>query len=152
MTGMYLEDFQVGQTFGSGSTTVTEDEIIRFGKEFDPQPFHLDPAVAKDSFFRGLVASGWHTAALTMRLLVGGEMTPINGIIGAGFESLKWPRPVRPGDVLHVVSEVLELQPFRSRPTQGMIKVRSTTLNQNDEAVQESVGNLVVMARPAGTP
>ena len=150
MTAMYLEDFEVGQIFGSGQVTVTEEEIIRFGTQFDPQPFHLDPEAAKGTFFRGLAASGWHTAALTMRLLVGGEMTPANGIIGAGFETLNWPRPVRPGDALHVVSEVLEVRPSKSRPTQGMIKVRSTTLNQNDEVVQESVGSLVVMARLAG--
>ncbi|MBW4962261.1 MaoC family dehydratase [Sulfitobacter sp. CW3] len=152
MTALYLEDYKTGQTFGSGRINVTEEEIIRFATEFDPQPFHLDPELAKGTFFRGLAASGWHTAALTMQLLVGGEMTPANGIIGAGFESLNWPRPVRPGDTLHVISEVLEVRPSKSRPTQGMIKVRSTTFNQNDEIVQDSVGNLVIMARPADTP
>lgn len=129
--------------------TISDAEIIRFGTEFDPQPFHLDPEAAKATLFGGLAASGWHTAALTMRLLVGGEMTPANGIIGAGFESLNWPRPVRPGDTLRVVSEVLEVRPSKSRPTQGMIKVRSRTLNQDDEVVQESVGQLVVTARSA---
>jgi len=132
--------------------TVTEENIIRFGTQFDPQPFHLDPEAAKSTFFCGLVASGWHTAALTMQLLVRGEMTPANGIVGAGFESLQWPRPVRPGDTIHVVSEILEVRPSRSRPTQGMIKVRSTTLNQNDEPVQKSVGNLVVITRPKANP
>lgn len=148
MTALYLEDFEAGQTFGSGKVAVTEDEIIRFATQFDPQPFHLDPEAAQSTFFRGLAASGWHTAALTMRLLVRSEMQPGNGIIGAGFESLNWPRPVRPGDLLHVVSEILEVRLSKSRPTQGMIKVRSKTLNQNDEVVQESVGNLVVLARP----
>lgn len=147
MTQMYLEDFEPGQTYGSGQVVVTEEEIISFATEFDPQPFHLDPKAAKSTFFRGLAASGWHTAAMTMQLLVSGEMTPVNGIIGAGFESLNWPNPVRPGDTLRVVSEVLEVRPSKSRPTQGMIKVRSRTLNQNDAVVQESVGNLVVMRR-----
>lgn len=151
MTALYLEDFEAGQTFGSGEVAVTEDEIIRFATQFDPQPFHLDPEAAKGTFFGGLAASGWHTAALTMKLLVGGEMLPANGIIGAGFESLNWPRPVRPGDTLHVVSEILEVRPSKSRPTQGMIKVRSQTLNQKDEVVQDSVGNLVVVARPVRT-
>ena len=151
MTALYLEDFAAGQTFGSGSLMVSDREIMRFGAEFDPQPFHLDPEAARDTFFGGLAASGWHTAALTMRLLVGGEMTPANGIVGAGFESLNWPRPVRPGDTLSVVSEILEVRPSRSRPTQGMIKVRSRTVNQNGEVVQESVGNLVVMARQSGS-
>jgi acyl dehydratase len=148
MTALYLEDFEVGQTFRSGKVAVTEDEIIRFATQFDAQPFHLDPEAAQSTFFQGLAASGWHTAALTMKLLVGGEMLPANGIIGAGFESLNWPRPVRPGDTLHVVSEILEVRPSKSRPMQGMIKVRCRTLNQNGEVVQESVGNLVVMARP----
>lgn len=151
MTEMYLEDFAPGQTFGTGSMTISEEEIIRFGREFDPQPFHLDPEAAKSTFFGGLAASGWHTAALTMRLLVGGEMTPANGIVGAGFESLNWPRPVRPGDTLRVVSEVLEVRPSKSRPTQGMIKVRSRTLNQDDQVVQEFVGNLMILARSGGS-
>lgn len=151
MTAMYLEEFEVGQVFGSGRVNVPKEDIIRFATQFDPQSFHLDPEAAKSTFFRGLAASGWHTAALTMQLLVSGEMTPVNGIVGAGFEALNWPRPVRPGDTLHVISEVLEVRPSKSRPTQGMIKVRSRTLNQNDEVVQESVGNLVVMARPTRT-
>lgn len=151
MTAMYLEEFEVGQVFGSGRVNVPKEDIIRFATQFDPQSFHLDPEAAKSTFFRGLAASGWHTAALTMQLLVSGEMMPVNGIVGAGFEALNWPRPVRPGDTLHVISEVLEVRPSKSRPTQGMIKVRSRTLNQNDEVVQESVGNLVVMARPTRT-
>lgn len=151
MTKMYLEDFEVGQIFGSERVDVTEDEIIRFATKFDPQPFHLGREAAKSTFFQGLAASGWHTAALTMQLLVGGEMSPANGIVGAGFESLNWPKPVRPDDTLHVISEILEVRPSKSRPTQGMIKVRSRTLNQNNEVVQETVGSLVVMARPTGT-
>ncbi len=151
MTAMFLEDFAPGQTFGSGHLTVTEAEIIRFAQDFDPQPFHLDPDAAKATFFRGLAASGWHTAAMTMRLLVTGDFKPAGGIVGAGFDELSWPLPVRPGDTLRVVSEVQEVRPSRSRPTRGLIKVRCMTLNQNDELVQVFVGNLIVLARPAET-
>lgn len=149
MTGRYLEDFAVGQTFHSGRFQIDKERIQTFGAEFDPQPFHLDEDAARDTIFGGLAASGWHTAAVTMRLLVDSDIKPAGGIVGAGFDELRWPRPVRPGDELHVESEVLEVRPSRSRPGQGLIKVRTTTLNQNDEAVQVTVGNLVVQRRPA---
>ena len=149
MTGRYLEDFAVGQTFGSGRLRVEKERIKTFAAEFDPQPFHLDEAAARDSIFRGLAASGWHTAALTMRLLVESELRPAGGIVGAGFDEFRWPRPVRPGDELRLESEVLEVRPSKSRPDQGLVKLRTTTLNQNGEAVQISVGNLVVPRRPA---
>ena len=148
MTERYLDDFAVGQTFGSGRLRIDADRIKSFAAEFDPQPFHLDEEAARNGLFRGLAASGWHTAALTMRLLVESELKPAGGIVGAGFDELRWPRPVRPGDELRVESEVLEVRPSKSRPEQGMIKVRTTTLNQNGEAVQISVGNLVVPRRP----
>jgi acyl dehydratase len=148
MTERYLEDFAAGQVYGSGRLSVDAGGIKRFAAEFDPQPFHLDDEAARASFFGGLAASGWHTAALTMRLLVESELGPAGGIIGAGFDELRWPRPVRPGDELRVESEVLEVRPSKSRPAQGMVKVRTTTLNQNGEAVQVSVGNLVVPRRP----
>lgn len=144
MKELYLEDFSVGQIFRSGKLRVDEEQIRRFASEFDPQPFHLDEMAALHTIFRGLAASGWHTAALTMRLLVESEFKPAGGIIGAGFDELRWPRPVRAGDELRVESEVLEVRPSNSRPEQGMIKVRTTTLNGNDEAVQISIGNLVV--------
>jgi acyl dehydratase len=144
----YLEDFAVGQSFGSGRSRVEADRIKAFAAEFDPQPFHLDEQAARDTFFGGLAASGWHTAALTMRLLVESELRPAGGIIGLGFEELRWPRPVRPGDELRLQSEVLEVRVSKSRPTQGLIKVRTTTLNQRDEAVQVFVGNLLVPCRP----
>jgi len=149
MAERYLEDFAVGQTFGSGRLVVEEARIKTFAAEFDPQPFHLDAEAARQSLFGGLAASGWHTAALTMRLLVESDIKPVGGIIGAGFDELRWPRPVRPGDELRVESEVLEVRPSKSRPEQGMIKVRTTTLNQKGEAVQIFVGNLVVPRRPA---
>lgn len=140
----YLEDFTVGQTFGSDRLQVDEEQIRRFAAEFDPQPFHLDAQAASRTIFAGLAASGWHTAALTMRLLVDSPFKPAGGIVGASIEELLWPRPVRPGDALRVESEVLEVRESRSRPEQGMIKVRTTTLNQHGEAVQVFVGNLVV--------
>ncbi|HVM79505.1 MAG TPA: MaoC family dehydratase [Stellaceae bacterium] len=147
--GRYLEDFAPGQKFASGRLTIDKDSIKRFALEFDPQPFHLDDAKAERSIFGGLAASGWHTAALTMRLLVESELQPMGGIVGAGFDEFRWPRPVRPGDELHLEIEVLEVRPSKSRPDQGLIKVRTTTLNQKGEEVQVNVGNLIVPRRPA---
>ena len=149
MTQRYLEDFAVGQTFGSGRLVIDEERIKSFAAEFDPQPFHLDGEHAKHTFFGGLAASGWHTAAATMRLLVEGEMKPAGGIVGASFDELRWPRPVRPGDELRVQSEVLEVRPSKSRPHLGLVKMRITTTNQNGEAVQIFVANIVVPRRPA---
>ena len=143
----YLEDFAAGQTFGSGRLKVDAARVKSFAAEFDPQPFHLDDAAARESIFRGLAASGWHTAAMTMRLLVDSELKPAGGIIGTGFDEMRWPRPVRPGDQLHVESDVLDVRPSKSRPHQGVIKVRTTTLNQNGEPVQLFVGNLIVLRR-----
>ena len=149
MSDRYLEDFVVGQTLGSGQLRIDAERAKAFAAEFDPQPFHLDEDAARKSVFGGLAASGWHTAAATMRLLVDSELRPAGGIVGAGFDELRWPRPVRPGDILHVESEVLEVRPSRSRPNQGLIKVRTMTLNQNGEPVQVFVGNLVVPSRNA---
>ena len=149
MTEHYLEDFAVGQTYGSGRLHIDKERIKTFAAEFDPQPFHLDEEAARNTIFGSLAASGWHTAALTMRLLVESELKPAGGIVGAGFDEFRWPRPVRPGDELRVESEVLEVRPSKSRPEQGVIKVKTTTLNQNNEAVQISIGNLIVPRRPA---
>jgi len=148
MIERYLEDFEAGQTFTTDRRTVDAQQIKAFAAEFDPQPFHLDEEVASRSIFRGLAASGWHTAALTMRLLVDSDDRPAGGFIGLGFEELCWPRPVRPGDELHVQVEVLEVRASESRPGQGLIKVRITALNQNNEAVQVMIGNLFVPRRP----
>ena len=147
MAAQYLEDFSAGMTFRSASATIAADEIKRFAAEFDPQPFHLDDAAARETMFGGLAASGWHTAAITMKLIVTSEFKPAAGIIGAGFDELRWPRPVRPGDELHVEGEVLETRPSRSNPRQGLHKVRLSTINQRGEAVQVSVGNLIVPRR-----
>lgn len=147
MDRLYLEDFAAGQVFKSGRVRVDRDQIVAFAREYDPQPYHLDDEAARQSPFRGLAASGWHTAALTMRLLVDGEFRPAGGILGVGFDELSWPRPVRPGDELHATSEVLEVRASKSRPDRGMIRVRTTTLNQNDEPVQVFTGNLIVPRR-----
>jgi acyl dehydratase len=147
MVERYLEDFAVGQTFGSGRVRVDKERIKTFAAEFDPQPFHLDEEAARDTIFQGLAASGMHTAALTMRLVVESELDPAGGIVGAGVEKLRWPLPVRPGDELRVESEILEVRPLKSRPDQGLIKMRTTTLNQNGQAVQVFVVNLIVPRR-----
>ena len=148
MTGRYLEDFAVGQIFRAGPLPIDAERIKTFAVEFDPQPFHLDENAARDTIFGGLAASGWHTAAVTMRLLVQSDLKPAGGIVGAGFEEFRWPRPVRPGDALRIEAVVVEVRPSRSRPDQGVIKVRTTTRNQHDEAVQVTIGNLVVPRRP----
>ncbi|MGO9673929.1 MAG: MaoC family dehydratase [Methylocella sp.] len=144
----YLDDLKVGQRFVSGSHELDEAQIKAFAAQFDPQLFHLDAEAAKDTFFGGLVASGWHTAAITMKLLVTGGAPLAGGVIGAGGE-LVWPRPTRPGDSLHVESEIIEIRPSRSRPERGTVTVRSQTLNQRGEVVQEMTAKLVVQRRPA---
>src|SRR5262249_39099327 len=151
MSDLFLDDITVGQVFVTGGRRVSADEIKLFAAAFDPQPFHLDETAARDTIFRGLAASGWHTAALTMRLLVDSNLKPDGGIVGAGLEELRWPRPVRPGDELHVEAEVLEVRPSKSRPDQGLVKLRVRTLNQSGEPVQLSV--VTIMApRRAGIP
>lgn len=147
MTERYLEDLEPGQTFHTESLQVDEESIKRFATEFDPQSFHLDEQAARGSMFGGLAASGWHTGAITMRLLVDSDFSPAGGVIGASLDELRWPKPVRPGDALRVEVEVLEVRPSRSRPEKGFAKVRVTTLNQDNEAVQIYVGNLVVLSR-----
>jgi acyl dehydratase len=147
----YLEDFAAGQVYGGTSRARVEPERIKsFATEFDPQSFHLNEDAAHASMFRGLAASGWHTAALTMRLLVDSDLKPAGGIIGAGFDELRWPLPVRPGDELRVESEILEVRLLKSRADRGVVKVKTTTLNQRGEAVQVSVGNIFVPRRQEG--
>ena len=144
---LYLDDIQPGHAFVTDSITVTADDIRAFARQFDPQPFHLDEEAAADSLFGGLAASGWHTAALTMRLLVDG-FPLAKGVIGAGGE-LAWPRPTRPGDTLTVHGEVVEVTPSRSRPDRGMITVRNETRNQHGEPVQIFTVRIVAWRRPA---
>ncbi len=151
MHELHLEDLSPGQRYGSDRRlTVSAADVSAFAAQFDPQPFHLDEAAARNSVFGGLAASGWHTAALTMRLLVESDFRPAGGIVGAGMDELRWPRPVRPGDELRVETEVLEVRPSRSRPEQGMVKARTTTLNGRGEPVQVLVANLVVPRRSGG--
>jgi acyl dehydratase len=139
---LYLDDLHVGQRFTSRTHQLDEAQIISFARQFDPQPFHTDPEAAKRTFFQGLAASGWHTAAIAMRLFV--ESVPIaGGLIGAGGE-ISWPQPTRPGAILHVESEVLEIRPSRSRPDRGMVTIRSETKNETGEIVQVLVSKLVV--------
>lgn len=143
---LYLEDLHVGQRFTSGPYHMDEDRIKAFAAEFDPQPFHLDEAVAQGSIFRGLAASGWHTAAATMRLLVTGGLPLANGIIGLGGE-IVWSKPTRPGDTLQVESEIIEILPSRSKPNQGIVRVRSITVNQNGDQVQVFTAKVLVFTR-----
>ena len=142
----YFEDLRVGQHFKTGTHTVSEDEIKAFAATFDPQPFHLDEQLARNTLFGGLAASGWHTAAITMRLLVDLGI-PTGGLIGMGGE-IAWPRPTRPGDTLCVTSEVLEVTPSRSHTDRGTVLIRNETRNQHDEVVQEFTGRLIVHRRP----
>ena len=146
--GLFLEDLQVGQRFSSGSHTVDEAQIKAYAAQFDPQPFHLDDEAAKSTLFGGLAASGWHTASITMKLLVQSGLPLRGGIIGSGGE-ISWPKPTRPGDTLTVVSEIEEVIPSRSRPDRGMVRVRNETLNQNGEIVQVVIAKLVVPRRSA---
>jgi acyl dehydratase len=143
---LYLEDLYVGQRFKSGVYRISEDGIKAFAAEFDPQPFHLDAAAAQTSIFAGLAASGWHTAAITMRLMVTAGLPFAAGIIGVGGE-IAWPRPTRAGDTLRVESEIVEIVPSRSRPNQALVKVRSTTLNQDGEPVQVFTGKILAFKR-----
>ena len=147
MAELYLEDFSVGQRFISVTHQIDADQIKAFAGRFDPQPFHTDEVAAQAGFFRGLAASGWHTAAITMSLLVRSGMPIAGGLIGAGGE-ISWPRPVRPGDVLQVESEVLAVTPSRSKPERGMITVRSETRNQKGEVVQLLTSKMLVWKRP----
>lgn len=146
---LYLEDFIVGNIYRNDAReTLSATDIKTFAAQYDPQPFHLDEAAAELSFFGGLAASGWHTAALTMRLLI--KTLPISGgVIGAGFEEFRWPRPTRPGDQLRVEVEVLALKFSQSKPQQGFLKHRVTTFNQDDQPVLIMTGNLLVPRRPA---
>jgi len=144
----YLDDLKVGQRFTSGTLALDAEQIKTFAREYDPQPFHLDEAAAENSIFKGLAASGWHTAALTMRLLVSGGLPLAGGSVGAGGE-IAWPRPTRPGDILQVESEVVAVTPSRSRPDRGIVTVRSETKNQRGKVLQVLTAKLMVPRRPA---
>lgn len=144
---LFFDELAIGQSFASGSLTVSEADLRAFAARFDPQLAHLDPEAARASLFGGLVASGWHTGALTMRLLV--ESVPFaDGLVGAGGE-VTWPRPVRPDDTIRVESTITALRPSRFRPDRGVVTLRSETLNQHGEPVQILVATMIVPRRPA---
>ena len=145
---LYLDDLSVGDRFISGEHPLDAAQIVAFAAQFDPQPFHTDPDAAEATFFRGLAASGWHTAALTMKLLVDSGIPLADGIIGSGGE-LQWPQPTRPDDVLRVESEVLEIVPSRSKPGRAMVQMLCETKNQRGEVLQRFTPKLVVVVRPA---
>jgi acyl dehydratase len=145
---LYLDDLKVGQRFTSGTYLVDEERMKAFAAEFDPQPFHLDEEAARKSIFHGLAASGWHTAAATMRLLVTGGLPLAGGLVGLGGE-VTWPRPTRPGDLLRVESEIVQISPSRSKPNQGVVIARSVTINQRGEEVQVLMPKLLVFKRGA---
>ena len=146
---LYLEDLYSGQRFLSGPYEMTEKRMKEFAAEFDPQPFHLDDGAGQQSVFKGLAASGWHTAAATMRMLVESDLALSEGIVGVGGE-ISWPRPTRAGDVLRIESEVLEITPSRSKPMQGIARIRTTTLNQRDEVAQLFTSAVVVFRKNQG--
>ena len=144
---LFFEDLRLGDTFQTAEHTVTAEEIIAFGRQFDPQPFHTEAEAAKATLFGRLVASGWHTAALSMGLMVRGEMHLGGGVIGQGVDGLRWPRPVLPGDRLRVMMEITELNPEPSRTGRGKIKLHCRTLNQDGKPVQEMTAKLLVARR-----
>jgi acyl dehydratase len=144
---LYLDDLAVGDKFATASVTLTPEGCKAFAAEFDPQPFHLDDAVARESVFGRLAASGWYTASLTMRLLVEGEMAVAGGLIGLGGE-LTWPRPTYPGDTLRVETEILAVRVSESKPDRGIVTARNRTLNQHGEPVQIAVVKMLVPRRP----
>jgi acyl dehydratase len=146
--GLYLDDLAVGQRFLSRRRTIEGPEIKAFARDFDPQPFHTDEEAAKATVFQGLAASGWHTAALTMRLLIEDGLPLAAGVVGVDAR-LQWPMPTRPGDTIEVASEILEIKPSRSRPDRGTVVVRSTTRNQHGETVQVLTSTVIVPRRPA---
>jgi acyl dehydratase len=145
----YLEDLSPNHAFESRRHTISQEEIVAFAREYDPQPLHVDPVAAKTSFFGKLIASGWHTAALTMKMLTEAEMDLAGGIIGAGMEDLKWPTPLVPGDVIHVRVEIIESRASKSRPEIGIVRARVQTMREDGTAVQEMTANLVVPTKPA---
>lgn len=145
---LHLEDLEPGHRFVSGEYQVGQDEIIRFAQQYDPQPFHTDPDAARKTFFGGLAGSGWHTAAITMRLLVDGGLPIAGGIIGAGGQ-LSWPSPLRPGSTVHVETEVLDVSPSKSKPDRGIVAFRSRTIDDSGKDVQVTEMKLLVFRRSA---
>ncbi len=139
MHSYYFEDMVLGASFDLGHCQVSEEEILQFGRQFDPQPFHIDPAAAQASVFGGLVASGWHTCSLTMRLLVDGLLAHSSSLGSPGVDNIRWLRPVRPGDTLHAVVTITEVRPSQSKPDRGAVKIHIAVSNQRDDQGGEVV-------------
>ncbi len=137
---LYLDDFKPGQIIEVPGRTITEEEIINFASEFDPQPFHTDKEAAKDHMFGGLVASGWHTASIMMRALVDGYISKAASLGSPGIDQLRWHKPVRPGDCLSVRIEVLEVNPSKSKPHLGILRTKTEVHNQDNEVVLSMLG------------
>ncbi len=146
---LYFEDLQVGREFSSTSITVTESDIIAFASVYDTQPFHTDPIAAASTFFRGLAASGWHTAALTMKLMTGGTLPISGGIVGAGAEEIRWPNALRPGDTIHVECKITDARLLKSKPGFGIVQIEVNTINQHGNDVQVLFPKMLVPTRPA---
>ena len=146
MTQHFFEDLKAGERFKSGNYSVSEEQIISFAREFDPQPFHLDAAVARQTMFGSLIASGWHTAAITMRLFVQ-ALNFAEGAIGLGVDELRWPQAVQPGDVLQVETEIVDLRESRSKPSHGIVRLRNVTANQRGEIVQTMAASALVLRK-----
>ena len=151
MIELFLEDLHVGDRFGSDAIAVTEQDIIAFARDFDPQPFHLDRTAAKQSVFKELVASGWHTAAMSMKLFVTGKLKLAGGSVGLGVDELRWPRPVKPGDTLRLETEILDVRPSKSKPDRGIIRIRNVTANQDGQVVQTFVASVLVRRRASAS-
>ena len=150
MSGLYLEDVSIGQRFRSATYAVTEEAITAFARDFDPQPFHLDHAAAKDSVFDGLAASGWHTAAIAMRLMMTGPMQFVGGAVGLGVDELRWPVAVRPGDTLQLETEIVDARPSQSKPQHGIVRVRNVMTNHHGDVVLTYSANAMVQRRGTG--
>ena len=144
----WFDDLKLGQHFKSETVTVSKEDILRFASEFDPQPFHLDDEAAKNTILGGLAASGWHTAAIAMKLAIMTRPFGPHPLFGAGVDELRWMKPVRPGDRLHLEGEVVELVPSKSKP-QGIARIKWTAYNQNGEAVYTFNPIAIVPRRPA---
>jgi len=146
-TARYFEDYVPGLAVDCGSVPISEAEIIAFAKEYDPQPFHVDPVGAADGPYGGLIASGWHTISVTMRQLVEHWVSPESSLGAAGVDEIRWPRPVRPGDTLHVRATVLESRRSKSKPDRGIIRSLAEVTNQNGETVLRLVAINFILAR-----
>ena len=149
MNNRYLEDLQAGEKFQTASATITEAEALEFARKFDPQPLHTDPEAAARSPFGGLIASGWHTAAIVMRLTADARPFGEHTVLGLGVDGIEWPQPVRPGDTIQVEIEILSIRPSQSKPSHGIVKLRSTARNQRGEVVYIVTPNCWVPRRPA---